>query len=86
LGENAVVVLAGTTSEKVLWLAMAGPGAVKRGLGAGDLVREAAKITGGGGGGRPDMAQAGGRDTDKVDEALSVIRTIIQAKAAEIKN
>lgn len=86
LGENAVVVLAGTTSEKVLWLAMAGPGAVKLGLGAGDLVREAAKITGGGGGGRPDMAQAGGRDTDKVDEALSVIRTIIQAKAAEIKN
>ncbi|HZK29326.1 MAG TPA: alanine--tRNA ligase [Clostridia bacterium] len=81
LGEDAVILLAGTSADKVLWLAMAGSGAVAKGIRAGDLVREAAKLTGGGGGGRPDMAQAGGRDTGKVDEALSVVRELIQAKA-----
>ena len=37
---------------------------------AGDLVKEVAKVAGGGGGGRPDFAQAGGKDASKVDEAL----------------
>jgi len=40
---------------------------------AGDLVKEVAKITGGGGGGRPDFAQAGGKDVTKMDEALSLV-------------
>jgi alanyl-tRNA synthetase len=45
---------------------------------AGDLVREAAIITGGKGGGRPDFAQAGGKDGDKVAEALSTVKEIIK--------
>ncbi len=45
---------------------------VKRGVKAGDCVREAAKSVGGGGGGRPDMAEAGGKDPGKIDEALNV--------------
>lgn len=45
---------------------------------AGDLVREAAKIAGGNGGGRPDFAQAGGKDGDKVKEALQEIKSIIE--------
>ncbi len=40
---------------------------------AGDIVKEVAKVTGGGGGGRPDMAQAGGKDASKVDEALKQV-------------
>ena len=43
---------------------------IGQGLKAGDWVREVAKVTGGGGGGRPDMAQAGGKDPAKLPEAL----------------
>jgi alanyl-tRNA synthetase len=45
---------------------------------AGDLVREAAAIVGGKGGGRPDFAQAGGRDPGKIDEAFEKIRTLVR--------
>jgi alanyl-tRNA synthetase len=41
-------------------------------------VREAAKVAGGGGGGKPTMAQAGGRDKTKIDEALKVARRLIE--------
>jgi len=44
---------------------------------AGKLVKEVAAVTGGGGGGRPDMAQAGGKDISKVDEALNKIYKLI---------
>jgi len=49
-----------------------------RGLKAGDIVREVARLAGGSGGGRPHMAQAGGRDPDKLDEALAAVPTIVQ--------
>lgn len=45
---------------------------------AGDIVKEVAKITGGGGGGRPDLAQAGGKDASKVDEALRQVPQILE--------
>jgi len=45
---------------------------------AGDLVKEAAKVTGGGGGGRPDFAQAGGKDASKVDEALKQVTALLE--------
>lgn len=70
---DCFILLAGSGSDKVLWLAMASEAAVKAGLKAGDLIRTAAKITGGGGGGRPEMAQAGGKDKSKVDEALKTL-------------
>jgi alanyl-tRNA synthetase len=54
------------------------PSAVKRGLNAGDVVRTAAQITGGGGGGRDTMAQAGGRDPDKLPEAIAAARLSIE--------
>ena len=68
LGE-CVLVLAGG-SEKVNIVAMATDGAVKAGAHAGNIVRTAAQICGGGGGGRPNMAQAGGKDASKVGQAL----------------
>jgi len=67
----AVVVLASSQEGKVALVAMASPEAVQAGANAGNLVREAARITGGGGGGRPDMAQAGGKDVAAIDKALA---------------
>ncbi len=67
----AVIVLASSQEGKVALVAMASPEAVKAGANAGNLVREAARITGGGGGGRPDMAQAGGKDVTAIDAALA---------------
>ncbi|TET82573.1 MAG: hypothetical protein E3J37_07030, partial [Anaerolineales bacterium] len=46
---------------------------VARGLHAGELVKAVAKVVGGGGGGKPTMAQAGGRNPDKLPEALAVV-------------
>jgi alanyl-tRNA synthetase len=50
----------------------------QRGVHAGKLVGNIARIVGGGGGGRPDMAQAGGRDADKLDEALAQVSDLIK--------
>jgi alanyl-tRNA synthetase len=73
---NGVVVLAAEDGGKVLWAVKAAKSAVESGAHAGNLVRELAKITGGGGGGRPDFAQAGGKDTSKIDEALNAVSEI----------
>ena len=50
----------------------------RSGILAGNIIKEVAKATGGGGGGRPDMAQAGGKDVSKVDEALSIVNNLIK--------
>ncbi|MDO5015966.1 MAG: alanine--tRNA ligase [Eubacteriales bacterium] len=67
---NVFLLLASPSDGKVIWLAMASQSAVDKGLNAGKIIRNAAKITGGGGGGRPDMAQAGGKDASKIKAAL----------------
>ncbi|GJM81563.1 hypothetical protein HMSSN139_40590 [Paenibacillus sp. HMSSN-139] len=54
---------------------------VARGLHAGKLVKEVAAVCGGGGGGRPDMAQAGGKDAGKLDEALKKAAEWIASQA-----
>lgn len=74
---SSVVVLAAPLDDKILWLAMASKEAVEAGIHCGNIIREAARITGGGGGGRPDMAQAGGRDHSKLEEALQRVKGII---------
>lgn len=66
--------------EKVSFIAAVPEALIKKGLKAGDWVREVAKAAGGGGGGRPDMAQAGGKDPAKLDEALEVGRKFAAAK------
>ena len=66
-----VVVLAAAANGKVLFVAKASKDAVGKGAKAGDIVKAAAQATGGGGGGRPDFAQAGGRDISKIGEALA---------------
>ncbi|NLZ55991.1 MAG: alanine--tRNA ligase, partial [Clostridiaceae bacterium] len=76
----AVVLLAGSADEKVALVCMASPEAIQRGVKAGDVARLAAQAVGGGGGGRPDMAQAGGRQPEKVGAALTAAREHVAAK------
>ena len=76
---NGVVVLAGSKDEKVNLLVMATRDAVEKGIHAGNIIKEIAKITGGGGGGRPDMAQAGGKDVAKINQALNMAKEFIES-------
>jgi alanyl-tRNA synthetase len=75
---DAAVVLGGTEDGKVALVASFTDSAVERGLSAADVVREAAAVVGGGGGGRDTVAQAGGRDPSRLDEALQVAREAIK--------
>ena len=77
-GREAVVVLGAIANDRPLFVAMATDGAVSAGADAGRLIGGIARIAGGGGGGKPDMAQAGGRDASKLDEALGAVVTAVQ--------
>ena len=61
------------------FVAMATDSAVKAGAHAGNIVREVAKIAGGNGGGKPDSAMAGGKETDKAQPALDAVPEIVKA-------
>mgnify|MGYP001039597277 CR=1 FL=1 len=76
--KSAVVVLATVYEQKPGFLAMVTPDLVAKGFHAGDIIREVAKVTGGGGGGKASMAQAGGRDATKIDEALSLVSQLVR--------
>jgi alanyl-tRNA synthetase len=79
LGGRAVVVtLGGGFGEKAGLVALASKDVVEMGISANALVNEGAPKIGGGGGGRDDMAQAGGRDPAKLDEALAAMRAAIE--------
>ena len=75
---NGAVVLAAEMDGKAVILAMATKEAVVKGIHAGNIVKEVAKLCGGGGGGRPDMAQAGAKDLSKLDNALKTAWDIIK--------
>ena len=77
LGE-AFIVFASQVGEKVNLIAMATDGAIKKGAHAGNLIKEVASIVGGGGGGRPNMAQAGGKLPEKIPEALACAKTVME--------
>jgi alanyl-tRNA synthetase len=77
---DAAVVLGAAGDGKVMFVASVAPALVARGVKAGEIVRLAAEVTGGGGGGRDTMAQAGGRHPEKLDEALGVAREAIERR------
>ena len=81
LGEG-VVVLGAVADDRPLFVAMAAPAAIERGVHAGQLIREIAKLAGGGGGGKPEMAQAGGRDAAKLDQALQAVPDAVRDQLA----
>ena len=74
---GGLVVLAAEINGKEMLLAMAPKDAVAKGVHCGNIIKEIAKICGGGGGGRPDMAQAGAKDPSKVDEALAKVSELV---------
>ncbi|MEE1050386.1 MAG: alanine--tRNA ligase [Clostridia bacterium] len=67
---DGVVVFASNTDGKITFIAMAMKGAVEKGVHCGNIIREISAVCGGRGGGKPDMAQGGGTDASKIDEAL----------------
>ncbi len=75
--ENSVTVIAIVNGEKINFVASCGKSAVARGAHAGNILKQVSAICGGGGGGRPDSAQSGGKDVSKLDEALSAVKTIL---------
>ncbi len=79
---SSVVVLGWADDGKVGLLAAVTEDLIKKGLHAGKLIGQVAKVVGGGGGGKPTMAQAGGKDPGKLGEALELARTLAKEKLA----
>ncbi|MDR6225193.1 alanine--tRNA ligase [Desmospora profundinema] len=81
IGEG-VIVLGAVSGGKVQLVARVSETYVKQGLHAGKLVKEAASHCGGGGGGRPDMAQAGGKQPERLGEALEAVTRLVELHAS----
>ena len=77
---DCVIILGSVIDGKVSLIASCTDAAVKKGAMAGNIIKEAAPVIGGKGGGRPNMAQAGGSDASKLDEALIKAAEIVKAQ------
>ena len=77
---NVVAVLASIKGEKITFLAVCGKEAVKRGIKAGDIVKQVSAIAGGSGGGKPDSAMGGGKDPLMLDNALAMVDNFVSMK------
>ncbi|WP_158737517.1 alanine--tRNA ligase [Alteribacillus sp. YIM 98480] len=77
--ESGIVVLGAVNNGKVNLVAGVTKDLTEKGYKAGNIVKETASICGGGGGGRPDMAQAGGKNPDKLSEALDAVTEIVKS-------
>jgi len=75
--KSAVVVLGTVYEGKPAFLAAVTPDLVAKGYDAGKIVKQVAKVAGGSGGGKPSLAQAGGKDKKKLDEALKLVKSLI---------
>ncbi|WNR45900.1 alanine--tRNA ligase [Paenibacillus roseipurpureus] len=74
---SAVIVLGAATEDKVNLVAAVTPDLVSKGFHAGKIIKEVAAAVGGSGGGRPDMAQAGGKDASKLQAALASVEGLL---------
>ena len=81
IGEG-IVVIASNVDGKVNLMATATDAAMKAGAHAGNLIKEIAKLVGGGGGGRPNMAQAGGKNPAGIDDAIAKAKEVAAAQLA----
>ncbi len=75
--ENSVAVMGAQTDGKITFVAMASKDAVKMGVHCGNIIKEITAVAGGRGGGKPDMAQGGGADASKIDDALARVDEIV---------
>ncbi len=80
---SGVVVIASNYEGKVNFVVTATKDCLSKGIHCGNIIKETAKIAGGGGGGRPDMAQAGGKDTSKIKDALEHSIKVIESQIKE---
>ena len=83
LGDKSVVILGGIPDKenrKLLFVVSFGEDLVKRGMHAGKLINDISRICSGGGGGKPNFAQAGGKDIDKLSDALEYARKDLRTK------
>jgi len=80
--KSAVIVLATVYNNNPSFLAMVTPDLVARGFYANDIIKKVAKVVGGSGGGKAEMAQAGGKDATRLDEALDSVESIIAEKTS----
>ncbi|MEZ4512344.1 MAG: alanine--tRNA ligase [Chloroflexota bacterium] len=76
---SGTAVFGAIINDKPMIVATVTDDVIKRGVKAGDIVRDVAKIMGGGGGGRPNLAQAGGKDVGKLGEALTAVVGLVEA-------
>lgn len=83
--ECGVAVIASVSDGKITFVAAATKAAVKKGVHAGNIIKEITKITDGRGGGKPDMAQGGGKLLNKVDNALALVDEIVEAQTGGAK-
>jgi alanyl-tRNA synthetase len=79
---SGVVVLGSVFENRPNFVAAVTEDLVKRGLDAGKIVKAVARVVGGGGGGKPSLAQAGGKDPTRVNEALAQVKTIVATTLA----
>ena len=79
--DGGVVVLAAINDGKVSLVVKADKKAVAAGVHAGKIVKEISKLVGGGGGGRPDMAQAGGKNPDGIPDMFDAAKKILEGLA-----
>ena len=77
LGEGVIVVIASSASGKVNLIAMATDEAMEKGAHAGNLIKGIAALVGGGGGGRPNMAQAGGKNPAGIPDAIAKVEEVL---------
>lgn len=79
MAKNAVIVLAAVNDGKVTFAAACGKSALAKGANAGKIVKSVAQAAGGNGGGKPDLAMAGAKEPDKVDDALATVKETVYA-------
>lgn len=78
--ENVVAVLAAVNGDKITFLCACGKESVKKGIKAGDIIKQVCAIAGGSGGGKPDSAMGGGKDVLMLDNALAMVDNVVAMK------
>ena len=75
--QSGIIVLGAISADRPVFIAAVTPDLVAKGYNAGDIVKQVSKIAGGGGGGKAAFAQAGGKDKNKLDEALRLVKSLV---------
>ncbi|MFC1993773.1 alanine--tRNA ligase [Chloroflexota bacterium] len=76
--DSGVIVLGAVWDNRPNFLVMISPDLVERGLNAGDIAKKVSGVTGGGGGGRPQLGQGGGKDKSKINQALKLVTKLVE--------